>query len=190
MHVLIVVSLQVLRWWTGWCSCSWLWPVWRPWRWPRRSWTRASYAPLAWRVPRLCAPAASASSSWTTLPLCTALWVHRYFFTDTLTRWFKWRRVSWISSWRRCLIPVWQSEEERQREGWDVAVCGGTEWEGDKERLPAQTGKHTQPPGTKLHLYFKGLILLHQVIWTSFDSSKLGVFCQMVADELNLFWKM
>lgn len=24
MHVLIVVSLQVLRWWTGWCSCSWL----------------------------------------------------------------------------------------------------------------------------------------------------------------------
>ncbi len=70
-----VVSLQARRWWTGWCSCSWLWPVWRPWRWPRPCWRRVSYGLLAWRVWRLCAPPASASSSWTTPLHSTASWV-------------------------------------------------------------------------------------------------------------------
>lgn len=69
-----VFSLQVRRWWTGWCLCSWFWPVWRPWRWPRPCWRRVSCGPSAWRVPRLSALPASASSSWTTPPRCTALW--------------------------------------------------------------------------------------------------------------------
>lgn len=109
MHVPIVVSLQVLRWWTGWCSCSWLWPVWRPWRWPRRSWTRASCAPLAWGVPRLCAPAAWASSSWMTPPLCTALWVLRYFFTDTLNG------GEWVES--AADADVWSQSDSLKKRG-------------------------------------------------------------------------
>ena len=35
------------------------------------------------------------------------------------------------------LTPAGQFEEERQREGRDVALSSGTEWESDKEGIPA-----------------------------------------------------
>lgn len=37
--------------------------------------------------------------------------------------------------------------EARQREIRKVSVCGGAEWKGGEERLPAQTGEHSAEIG-------------------------------------------
>lgn len=147
-----VMSLQVQPWWTGWCSCSWLWPAWRPWRWPRPCWRRVACGPSAWRAWRLSAPPASVSSSWTTPPHCTALWVPGSLgvltssaLLTTLHTDFYCEPIDWAG--RAVINPQhvgvhwlftgWKLEEERQREVRDVAVCSGDEWEGDKERISA-----------------------------------------------------